>query len=84
MIEYLLSNVFTLFTRLVAPILLGVFAGGAISTMIQLFLHVEDRAVTFLGRYLGVAVGVYFVFKLSSATIVQYAERLWGGVDLYQ
>lgn len=84
MSEYLLSNSFSLFARLIVPILVGVGVGGIISVLLQLLLHVEDKALSFLCRYLGGAVGIYLALSLSAQTITRYAERLWGGIDFYR
>ncbi len=84
MVEYLLSNAFSLFIRAAIPILLGLLAGGGAAALIQLLLHTEERAIGFFGRYIGAAAGAYFAFVLSGNTLLRYAERLWGGLDLYR
>jgi hypothetical protein len=84
MIEYLLLNCLNLFVRLSLPILIGIGVGGAISIFVQLMLHVEDKAVSFIFRYAGGLVGVYFGLSSISNTLNQYAIRLWSGLDLYK
>ncbi len=84
MVEYLLVNCFSLFLKLLMPVLVGVAAGGAVSLLVQFFIHSEDRSVAFLCRYLGGVFGVYLAYAATSETLVQYATRLWSGLDLYK
>lgn len=84
MIEYLISNALNLFVRLILPVLIGLGIGGILSIFVQLLLQAEDKAVSFLFRYFGGALGLYLTFSSSSDLLMQYAKRLWSGLDLYQ
>ena len=84
MVEYLLINCFTLVVKLLLPLFIGVGVGALISISLQLLLHVEDRALNFVCRYAGGILGLYLSVASASDVLVQYAKRLWSGVDLYQ
>lgn len=84
MSEYLLTNALYLFIRVISPVIGGVLVGGAIAGWMRMILHVEERSFGFLGRFIGGTIGVYLAYRLSSVTIIRYAERIWGGIDLYQ
>jgi type III secretory pathway component EscS len=84
MSEYLLTNALYLFIKIVSPVIAGVLVGGAVAGWLKLLLHVEERSFGFAGRFIGGLFGVYLTYRLSSSTLVRYAERIWGGLDLYK
>jgi flagellar biosynthesis protein FliQ len=84
MVNYLLTNAFWLFVKLAFPVWLGAFLGGLVATLIQGFLSSDDKSFGFFGRFAGGLLGVFFSLQLLSSTLVQYAQRIWGGLDLYR
>lgn len=81
---YLLTNAFWLFVKLAFPIWLGALLGGVASSVFKSFISSDEKSIGFFGRFAGGLIGLYLSFKFVGATLIQYAERLWGGLDLYK
>jgi len=81
---YLLTNAFWLFVKLAFPVWLGAFLGGLAASLLQGFISSDEKSLGFFGRFTGGLIGLYLSLRYAGVTLVQYAERLWGGIDLYK
>jgi type III secretory pathway component EscS len=80
---YLVLHTLSLYIQLVMPLVGVTFAAGLIIGWLQSALRIEDPAISFAGRLLGI-VGLFFMLQSYYAQVIlEFARRLWGGKDYF-
>jgi flagellar biosynthesis protein FliQ len=63
--------------------LLAAAGGGFIAGILRVATQIDDQAISFVGRFAGVALLFYFASSSYSSQILEFTARIWGGADLY-
>lgn len=63
--------------------LLAASSGALIAGVVRVVTQIEDRVISLLGRFTGIALFLYFMSSTYSSEIAEFASRIWGGADTY-
>lgn len=81
---YFFWNAFNLIAILTGTLGAGLLAGGIVSSLVTVLIQVEDPALSFFGRLSGCLLGVYLMAPFVLSSYQEFAQRIWGGADVYQ
>ena len=82
-IEGIVSASFRLTLYFCFFVLLSSAFGALVFGLVRLITFLDDRSFSLLGRFLGVALGLYLLSHYLSSEVVAFSSRVWGSGDYY-
>ena len=83
MVTTIIANAFALIAALALPFLLAALAAALLAGVLKAALQLDEQALSFVVRLTAAAAVVYFGAGYFNAQLMDFAKRLWGGVDFY-
>ncbi len=66
------------------PVLGAALLGAIVLGMIRVATQIEDGVLTFVGKFIAVALLFYLAAGLVTSQTLNFAERVWTGSDFYR
>lgn len=79
----LFINAIGLVVQLSIPFVIAGFVAGLLSGIFKAVSQIEDYAIGFASRFVGVGVVIYFGGTYFLTQVTTFAKRVWGGGDFY-
>lgn len=78
------SNAAMLYLQSAWPLLAGALGAALLAGVIQLAVSMDDKVVGFSAKLAGALLAVYFFSPHLLSELSAFAERMWGGADIYR
>ena len=76
-------NALGLVVQLSIPFVIVAFMAGLISGIFKVVSQIEDHAIGFASRFIGISLVIYFGGNYFLTQVTSFAQRVWGGNDFY-
>lgn len=80
----LITNALGLTWHLALPFVLIAVLGAFIAGFLQVATQVQDDSIGFAGKLFAIILALYLFGAQSGASVIEFAQRIWGGAEFYQ
>lgn len=66
------------------PYVVLILLGAGIAGIFQVATQIQDEAIGFAGRFFALIFAIYIFGSQTSTTIIEFTQRVWGGVEFFR
>jgi flagellar biosynthesis protein FliQ len=79
----LIRNMLGLFSQLSVPIIGCIIGAAILVAILRVAIQIDDPVLGFAGRIAGLAIAFYLFADRVWQTIIEFSQRVWGGISYY-